>query len=81
MANIIVVKDFSKALEEHDPFIWKCDLCGKERKYTQEEIDKQKKQWHDPQNHDRDYFVTCPFCRKGEMEPPTFVSFGGFFNQ
>ena len=42
MANIIVVKDMSKALEEHDPFICRCDSCGKERKYTQKTIDKKK---------------------------------------
>jgi hypothetical protein len=78
MANIIVVKDVSIALTEHDPFVWKCDRCGKERKYTQEEIDRKKKPWPDPLNHDRDYAVSCPFCDIGEMEPPTFVSFGGF---
>ncbi|MBV8893893.1 MAG: hypothetical protein JO266_18310 [Acidobacteria bacterium] len=78
MANIIVVKDMSTALAKHDPFVWKCDCCGKERTYTQEEIDKTKKPWPDPQNHDRDYHVTCQFCSRGEMEPPSFVSFGGF---
>jgi hypothetical protein len=78
MANIIIVTDISKALEEHDPFLWKCDSCGKEKLYTQEEIDRKKKPWPDPQNHDRDYYVSCPFCTTGEMEPPTFVSFSGF---
>lgn len=78
MANVIVVKNVGKALEEYDPFIWKCDSCGKDRKYTQKEIDKKKKPWPDPRCHERDYYVSCPFCNNGEMEPPTFVSFGGF---
>jgi hypothetical protein len=78
MANIIVVKDMATVFEEYDPFIWKCDSCGKEKLYTQEEIDTTHKPWPDPQNHDRDYYVTCPFCDKGVMEPPEFVSFGGF---
>lgn len=81
MANIIVVTDMSKALDEYDPFIWKCDSCRKEKKYTQKEIDTEKKPWRDPQNHDRDYYVSCPLCTKGKMEPPTFVSFGGIFNE
>lgn len=78
MANIIVVKDMATVFEEYDPFIWKYDSCGKEKLYTQEEIDTTHKPWPDPQNHDRDYYVTCPFCDKGVMEPPEFVSFGGF---
>ena len=81
MANIIVVKNMATALSEHDPFIWKCGSCGKDRKYTQKEIDKTKKPWPDPQNHERDYYVSCPFCQKGEMEPPTFISFFGAFNE
>jgi hypothetical protein len=67
----------SKALTEHDPFLWKCDSCGKEKLYAQEEINNTHKPWPDPQNHERDYYVSCPFCTKGVMEPPTFVSFGG----
>jgi translation initiation factor 2 beta subunit (eIF-2beta)/eIF-5 len=81
MANVIVVKNMATALEDHDPYIWKCSACGKEKKYTQEEIDKKKKPWSDPQNHDMDYYVTCPFCKKGEMEPPTFVSYSGAFEK
>jgi hypothetical protein len=78
MANIIVVKNMHSALEDHDPFLWKCNRCGKEHQYTQEEIDQKKKPWPDPKQHERDYCVSCPFCQTGEMEPPTFVSFGGF---
>jgi len=63
--------------EDFDPYIWKCDSCGKERKYTQEEITTTHKPWPDPQNHDRDYYITCPFCGKGVMEPPELVLFGG----
>lgn len=79
MANIIIVKDMSTALSEYDPFLWKCDRCGKEKQYTQEEIDHKKKPWLDPEQHERNFSVSCPFCHTGEMEPPTFVSFGGFF--
>jgi hypothetical protein len=78
MANIIVVKDMATVFEKHDPFVWKCDSCGKEKLYTQKEIDTTHKPWPDPENHERDYYITCPFCNKGVMEPPTFVSFGGF---
>jgi hypothetical protein len=61
MANIIVVKDMSKALEEHDPFLWKCDSCGKKRKYTQEDFDTTHKPWPDPEKYDYAFFITCPF--------------------
>jgi RNase P subunit RPR2 len=74
-------KNARQVFEKHDPYIWKCDSCGKERRYTQEEIDASHKPWPDPQNHDRDYYITCPFCNKGMMEPPTFVSFGGFLEE
>lgn len=80
MANIIVVteKNAKKVFAKHDPYIWKCDHCGKERKYIQKEIDKIHKPWPDPENHDTDFYIVCPFCNQGVMEPPTFVSFGGF---
>jgi hypothetical protein len=77
MANTKIIHNDIPA--DFDPYLWKCDSCGKERKYTQEEIDRQKKPWKDPQNHDRDYYVTCPFCNKGEMELPELVFFGGVF--
>ena len=74
MAN---TKAVSTIPDDFDPFLWKCNCCGKEKTYTQEEIDRQKQPWPDPANHERDYYVSCPFCHTGEMEPPTFVSFGG----
>ncbi len=77
MAN---TKIFNKTTpNEFDPFLWKCDSCGKERQYTEEEIDKKKKPYADPQNHHYDFYVSCPFCKIGVMEPPEFVSFGGIF--
>lgn len=76
MANTKVVNDIP---DEFDPFLWKCDSCKKERKYTQEEIDTTKKPFTNPQDHDRDYYVTCPFFRKGVMEPPELIFFGGLF--
>lgn len=78
MANTKVVTEIP---EEFDPFIWKCDSCGKEKKYTQNEIDRTHKPYPDPQNHDRDYYVTCPFCNTGIMEPPELVFFGGLFEE
>lgn len=78
MANTKVVNNMPTDV---DPYIWKCDLCGKEKKYTQEEIDTTHKPWPDPQNHDRDYFITCPFCNKGVMNPPEFIFFGGLFEE
>jgi hypothetical protein len=53
--------------EDFDPYLWKCDSCEKERKYTQEEINTTHKPWPDPQNHDRDYYLTCPFCATGSL--------------
>jgi hypothetical protein len=81
MANIIIVneKNARQVFARHDPYIWKCDSCGKERKYTQQEIDMNSKPWPDPENHNYDFYITCPVCGKGVMEPPTFVSFGEIF--
>lgn len=76
MANTKVVTEIPDAF---NPFIWKCDICGKEKEYTQKEIDTTHKPYPDPQNHDRDYYVTCPFCHKGVMEPPELIFFGGLF--
>jgi hypothetical protein len=76
MANTKIVKQIP---DEFDPFLWKCDSCGKERQYTEEEIDKTKKPYADPQNHPYDFYITCPFCSKGVMEPPELVSFSGAF--
>ena len=78
MANTKVVKNIPV---DFDPFLWKCDACGKERKYTQEEINTTHKPWPDPHNRDRDYYITCPFCHKGVMEPPELVLFSGAFEE
>jgi hypothetical protein len=37
MANTKIIHNDIPA--DFDPYLWKCDSCGKERKYTQEEID------------------------------------------
>jgi hypothetical protein len=76
MANTNVVK---KVPFDFDPFLWKCDSCGKEKQFTQKEIDKTKKPYSDPQNHSFDFYISCSFCHKGVMEPPELVSFGGAF--
>lgn len=78
MANTKVVKQIP---DDFDPFIWKCDSCGKEKQYTQEAIDSAKKLYPDPQNHDRDYYVACLDCNKGVMEPPELIFFGGLFEE
>lgn len=78
MANTKVMTDIPDAF---DPFVWKCDSCGKEKKYTQSEIDRTHKPYPDPQNHNRDYYVTCPFCHKGVMEPLELIFFGGLFEE
>jgi hypothetical protein len=46
---------------------------------TEKEIEKTKKPYPDPQNHPYDFYITCPFCNKGVMEPPELVSFFGAF--
>ena len=63
--------------DDYDPYLWSCSRCGKEREYTQEEIDKMKQPYPDPQNHDFDFYISCPFCGKGVMQPPQMVFFGG----
>ena len=78
MANTRVVNSIP---DDFDPFRWRCSSCGKEREYTQEEIDKQKVPYPDPQNHDFDFYISCPFCQKGVMEPPELVFFGGAFEE
>jgi hypothetical protein len=79
MANTKIIHNDIPA--DFDPYLWKCDSCGKERKYTQEEITTTHKPWPDPHNHDRDYYLTCPFCGKGVMEPPELVFFSGAFEE
>ncbi|MBV9482094.1 MAG: hypothetical protein JO249_15300 [Acidobacteria bacterium] len=66
---------------DYDPYRWSCSRCGEEREYTQGEIDKLKKPYPDPQNHDFDCYISCPFCQKGVMEPPQLVFFGGAFEE
>jgi hypothetical protein len=65
--------------DDFDPYRWGCSSCGKEREYTQREIDKLKQPYPDPHNHPADFSASCPFCGTGVMEPPGFVSFGGVF--
>jgi len=78
MAN---TKFFPKIPAEFDPYCFKCDSCGKEKQYTEEEIDTTKKPYPDPRNHAFDFYITCPFCKKGVMEPPEVVSFFGAFEE
>jgi len=74
MAN---TKDFDTLFADYDPYRWSCSLCGKEQEYTQEEIDKRKLAYPDPHNHDFDFYISCPFCDKGVMQPPHMIFFGG----
>jgi hypothetical protein len=76
MANTKIV---TQVPDDFDPFRWRCDSCGKERVYSEEQIEKTKKPYPDPQNHPYDFYVSCPFCTKGVMEPPDLVFFGGAF--
>jgi hypothetical protein len=62
---------------DYDPYRCSCSSCGRQREYTQREIDKLKKPYPDPQNHPADFYVSCSFCGKGVMGPPEFVFFGG----
>ena len=76
MANTKIVNEVP---DDFDPFRWWCDSCGKEHVYSEEEIEKTKKPYSDPQNHPYDFYVSCPFCTKGVMGPPDLVFFGGAF--
>jgi len=64
MANVKVLKNTKHPFDNFDPFEFECNLCGKTKVYTDEEIDKTKKPYKDPQNHDFDFYITCPFCAK-----------------
>jgi hypothetical protein len=75
MANTKVVKNPFTDSFDFNPFLWKCSSCGKEREFTPEEIEKEKKPYPDPENHDYDFYIMCTNCKKGVMEPPTFISF------
>lgn len=61
--------------EDFDPFTFECDSCGKTKVYTEEEIEKVKKPHPKPETYMFDFFIPCPFCKKGFMEPPEMVSF------
>jgi hypothetical protein len=49
------------------------------RSIAGEEIEKTKQPYPDPHNHPYDFYISCPFCNKGVMEPPELVSFGDAF--
>ena len=68
-----------KIPDDFDPFLWRCDLCGKEQSLTEEEIEKTKKPYPDPQKHPYDFYISCSFCSKGVMEPSELVSLFGAF--
>lgn len=81
MANVKILKNKQNPFDEYDPFEFQCNSCGKTKMYTEEEIDKTKKPYPDPKNHDFDFYISCPFCANGVMEPPEFVSFHGFLEE
>lgn len=76
MANI---QDKDDREEDLDPFRFACDSCGKTKVYDEDEIDKMKKPHPNPKEYAYDFFIPCPFCKKGFMEPPQVVSFFGAF--
>lgn len=76
MANL---KNITSMKEEFNPFAFECDSCGKTKVYTEEEIDKTQKPHPNPKEYAYDFFIPCPFCNKGFMEPPAFFSFLGAF--
>ena len=80
MSNVDIIPSGDNPIpEDFDSYSFRCDSCGKTKTYTQETIDSQKKPYEHPQDHDYDYYLSCPFCTMGHMEPPTLVSFGGLF--
>ena len=58
---------------------WKCDSCGKIKKYTPDESENAEVPRPNTNPEDLDYYVPCPFCKKGQMLPPTFNSFDEAF--
>jgi hypothetical protein len=78
MANI----QYKDALrDDFNPFRFSCDSCGKTKEYSEREIDKVKKPHPNPKEYAYDFFISCPFCEKGFMEPPEVVSFFGAFEE
>ena len=71
------MKHISEMKDVFDPFAFECNSCGKSRVYSEEEIDKVKKPHPNPKDYAYDFFIPCPFCKIGFMEPPSFVSFLG----
>lgn len=50
---------------------WKCDSCGKIKEYTHDESEKAEIPRPDTNPEALEYYVPCPFCKKGQMLPPT----------
>ncbi len=73
------LKNITSMKDDFDPFAFECDSCGKTKVYTDEEIEKVKKTHPNPKEYTYDFFISCPFCKTGYMEPPSFFSFFGGF--
>lgn len=60
-----------KEIELYDPVEYKCDSCDKIKAYTDEELETAEIPKPGTLPSDWDYYIPCPFCKKGSMLPPT----------
>lgn len=58
---------------EDFPFEWECMICGKTLLFTEKESEKRKIRHENPKNYDFDFFIPCPSCEKGFMQPSPFL--------
>ena len=64
-------------INDFDPFTFCCDHCWKQHTFTEAKIEKVKQKSPNSKN---DYFILCHFCKKGHMQPPTFINSWWFFD-
>lgn len=68
------MKNKTVIIDENDlyePVEWKCDSCNKIKAYTDEELETAELPKPSTKPEDWNYYIPCPFCKKGSMLPPT----------
>jgi hypothetical protein len=64
------------SIDDFDPFQFVCDFCSTSKIFTEPEIERIKQKTPGTVNN---YFILCQSCKKGHMQPPTFIASSGFF--
>lgn len=71
----ILLNDKNKTTIEEDNYgtvEWKCDACSKIKEYTPDESENAEVPRPNTNPEDLDYYVPCPFCKKGQNVTPDF---------